>query len=86
MVNEFWKYWKQRWPNASTNEASLRVSANYQETRAAFIAGYQAAEQSRALDGATPEGFCECGTSIEHHTGMGCLYRPASNANRWLDT
>ena len=33
-----------------------------------------------ALDGATPEGFCKCGTSIEHHTGMGCLYRPASKA------
>ena len=30
------------------------------------------------LNTATPEGFCKCGTSIEHHTGMGCLYRPAT--------
>jgi hypothetical protein len=22
-------------------------------------------------------GFCKCGTSIEHHAGMGCLYRSA---------
>ena len=28
---------------------------------------------------ATPEGFCECGTSIEHHAGMGCLYRNAKD-------
>jgi len=25
----------------------------------------------------TDKAFCECGTSIEHHTGMGCLYRSA---------
>lgn len=26
----------------------------------------------------TIEGFCKCGTSLDRHTGMGCLYRPAS--------
>lgn len=36
----------------------------------------------RPLDGATPEGFCECGISIESHTGVYCSFRPASNANR----
>ena len=54
MVNEFWKYWKRRWPNASSDENKLRNSANYQETRAAFLAGYQAAQQMRAAD------FADC--------------------------
>ena len=40
----------------------------------------QSAQQPLAVDGATVAGFCECGTSIEHHTGMGCLYRPATKA------
>jgi len=33
-----------------------------------------------AVDGATVAEFCECGISIESHTGVGCLYRPATNA------
>ena len=37
----------------------------------------------RALDGATVAEFCECGISIESHTGVYCIFRPASNANRW---
>ena len=40
----------------------------------------------RALDGATVAEFCECGISIESHTGVYCIFRPASNANRWADT
>lgn len=34
----------------------------------------------RALDGATVAEFCECGISIESHTGVYCIFRPASNA------
>lgn len=26
----------------------------------------------------TIEGFCKCGTSLDRHTGLGCLFRPAS--------
>ena len=40
----------------------------------------EAAEHTLALDGATPEGFCECGISIDSHTGVYCLFRPASKA------
>lgn len=39
-----------------------------------------AVEHTLALDGATPEGFCECGISIESHTGVYCIFRPASKA------
>ena len=39
---EFWKYWRERWPNASADESKLKNSANYQETRAAFFAGFAA--------------------------------------------
>ena len=34
----------------------------------------------RALDGATVAEFCECGISIDSHTGVYCIFRPASNA------
>lgn len=37
----FWQYWKKRWPNTSTDERKLVNSANYQETRAAFLAGFE---------------------------------------------
>jgi len=47
-IDEFWKYWKKRWTNASCDENKLRPSANYQETRAAFMAGYEAAQQKAA--------------------------------------
>ena len=33
-----------------------------------------------ALDGATVAEFCECGISIESHTGVYCIFRPASKA------
>lgn len=33
-----------------------------------------------ALDGATVAEFCECGISIESHTGVYCSFRPASKA------
>lgn len=30
-----------------------------------------------ACEDYVPDGFCQCGTSIENHAGMGCLYRSA---------
>ena len=59
MLNEFWKYWKQRWPLASQNEEVLIHSASYRETKAAFEAGYQAAEQLHAAD--TLQACAKCG-------------------------
>jgi len=33
-----------------------------------------------AVDGATVSEFCECGISIESHTGVYCIFRPATKA------
>ena len=37
----FWKYWEKRWPFASSNEKVLSLSANFRETKAAFLAGWE---------------------------------------------
>jgi hypothetical protein len=57
MENAFWEYWKKRWPHASSDHNKIKGSANYQETRAAFEAGYQAAQLLREAD-ALP--VCRC--------------------------
>jgi hypothetical protein len=44
--NIFWGYWRKRWPNASSDHDKIKNSANYQETRAAFEAGYKACRKS----------------------------------------
>ena len=33
-----------------------------------------------AVDGATVAEICECGISIESHTGVYCIFRPATKA------
>ena len=33
----------------------------------------------QAVDGAMVAEFCECGISIQSHTGVYCIFRPASN-------
>jgi len=50
---EFWKYWKLRWPHASCDESVIGGSANYQETRKAFFAGYKSSltKQSEKEEG-----------------------------------
>jgi len=35
----FFDYWKQRWPGVSCDENKLALSANYKNTRHAFMAG-----------------------------------------------
>lgn len=57
-----------------------RMPLMFLEPLAELLANDQAVEHTLAVDGATPEGFCECGISIESHTGVYCSFRPATKA------
>ena len=52
---EFWEYWKEHWPHASSDVKVIGGSANYQKTKMAFFAGFEAAEQSMHDDPSTAE-------------------------------
>ena len=38
----FWQYWEKRWPFTSRNEKVLSLSANFRNTKEAFLAGWEA--------------------------------------------
>lgn len=53
----FWEYWKKRWPFTSCNEKTLSLSANFRNTKEAFLAGWEAkgnAQQEVQTDSAEP--------------------------------
>ena len=60
---------------------ALNMSYAMQRHLARHLEAWEASRPTpRALDGATVAEFCECGISIESHTGVYCIFRPATKA------
>jgi hypothetical protein len=38
----FWQFWEKRWQFTSSNEKVLSLSANFRNTKEAFLAGWEA--------------------------------------------
>jgi len=46
----FWQYWRKRWPFISSNEKVLLLSANFINTKEAFIAGWESNGNAQQQD------------------------------------
>ena len=75
--------WSASWITGAQLSGHGKEVQEYAYNMAMSIRAAKRGLTSRALDGATSAEFCECGISIDSHTGVYCSFRPASNANRW---